>query len=163
MVSRSDGSKPPDWTGWPPANNPIPIQDSDSEFEPEIFSNEISELIQNENNNYSDLPSLIIPEINRWANQDVEREIREQQALQEERQNLRFTRLRRTYRQLRLMRVVSERERLRTSPYFDMHFHNNEIAELEQMRDTLTNEIEEYQDVVRESRPRRRGSYYRSG
>jgi len=33
MPSRSDGSKPPDWTGWPPANLDIPEVDSSSDDE----------------------------------------------------------------------------------------------------------------------------------
>ena len=80
--SRSDGSKPIDWTnGRPPARpNAIPIVSNDeNEIQPDVFSEWINEAIENEYSMYGDLPTPA------WVREAIRRnnEIREEQIQQE--------------------------------------------------------------------------------
>ena len=100
MPSRMDGSKPPDWTGFPPRNLDIPEVEilSDSETEPDYFSREIADAIDREYTMYGDLPA---PSWIRYARRDQERQIQEEISEEDDREYMHLVRrLRETTRQI---------------------------------------------------------------
>ena len=100
MPSRMDGSKPPDWTGFPPINLDIPEVEilSDSETEPDYFSREIADAIEREYTMYGDLPS---PPWVRYQRRDQERQIQEEISEEDDREYMHLVRrLRETTRQI---------------------------------------------------------------
>ena len=93
-----DGSKPPDWTGFPPTNLDIPEVEILSDSEPDYFSREIADAIENEYTMYGDLTP---PPWVRYQRRQQERQIQEEISAEDDREYMHLVRrLRRTTRQI---------------------------------------------------------------
>lgn len=97
-----DGSKPPDWTGFPPANSDIPTVTNDrNEIQPDVFGEWISAAIENEYSTYGDsLASPWVRELNR-EDEWIETQIQDEISAEDDREYMNLVRrLRRTTRQI---------------------------------------------------------------
>ena len=125
MPSRMDGSKPPDWEGFPP--NPLDIP------EVEIISDS-EESIWGLTNPLQHSPTFIQQELReRRIEENLEHRNRA-----DRRQRERERRALRTIRQIRLLNEVGEEA---NDDNYNWDFHNDQMADLLIMRDNLIRQI----------------------